>query len=370
MADHYRFSADRPWLDRVLPNMLAAVDWIEQERARTKELSIDGAKPPQWGLLPPGSTGDGAPNCYGFMGDAVTWRALDAVAAVLNEIDHPRAAGARAAADEYKQSILRGVEWARAHTPPYTLKSGQQIPFIANDIYNVWKINTGAKDPNVNFHIWWMDVGPLHLVDMGVLDAKSELTGYLLDAAQDRWMKGNVSTAEPYYNPQRAAFLGRDQIEDFVEMYYTLLVEGMDRQTFVTGEYHHGQQNLPSCDAEQSRTQRMTLVREAGGGVDYGAAIPRAWLQDGKRVAFTDARTYFGKTTLVIESQAAHGTITATITPPDRKDAPLRLRLRHPEAKPIASVNVNDRPLDRADIAGEWITLPAGRKTLRIVATY
>jgi len=370
MADHYRLSADRKWLDRVLPNMLSAVDWIEQERARTKQLGADGAKPPQWGLLPPGSTGDGAPNCYGFMGDAVTWRALDAMAAVLTEVDHPRAAATRAAADEYKASILRGVDFARTNTPAYTLKSGQKIPFIANDIYNVWKINMGVADPNVNFHIWWMDVGPLHLIDMGVLDAKSDLTGFLLDAAKDRWMKGNVSLAEPYYNPQRAAFLGRDQVEDFVEMYYTLLVEGMDRQTFVTGEYHHGQQNLPSCDAEQSRTQRMMLVRETDGGVDYASATPRAWLQDGKRVAFTDARTYYGKTTLVIESQAASGKIIATIKPPDRHAVPLKLRLRHPDAKPIVSVTVNGKRLDKTMINSEWIKLPAGREELRVVAGY
>lgn len=370
MADHFRLSADRTWLDHALPSMLAAVDWIEQERARTRQLNAAGQRPPQWGLLPPGSTGDGAPNCYGFMGDAVTWRGLDAVAAVLTEIEHPRAAATRAAADEYKTSILRGVDYARANTPAYKLKSGREIPFIANDIYNVWKINTGAADPNINFHIWWMDVGPLHLVDLGVLDAKSDLTGHLLDAAKDRWMKGNVSTAEPYYNPQRAAFLGRDQIDDFVEMYYTLLVEGMDRQTFVTGEYHHGQQNLPSCDAEQSRTQRMMLVREAADGVDYASATTRAWLADGKRIALTDARTYYGKTTLVIESHVSQGKITATVTPPNRKAVPLRVRLRHPETKPMVRVTVNGQALNQAAIQGEWVQLPAGHESLRIVAEY
>jgi len=370
MADHYRFSADRKWLDRVLPNMLAAVDWIETERQRTKVLRSDGNKPPQWGLLPPGSTGDGAPNCYGFMGDAVTWRALDAVAHVLEEIDHPRAAAIRDSANEYKQSILTGVEWAREHTPLYTLKSGTKIPFIANDIYNVWKINTNVADPNVNFHIWWMDVGPLHLVDLGVLDPRSDLTGFLLQAAQDRWMKGNVTLAEPYYAPQRTAFLGRDEIEEFITMYYTLLAEGMDRQTFVTGEYHHGQQNLPVCDAEQSRIQRMMLVRENQGGIDFGSAIPRAWMRDGKRIALTEARTYYGKTSIVIESQAARGTITTTINTPDRKDVPLRLRVRHPDAKPIQSVTVNGHPILPIDVEGEWIKLPRKEAALKVVVTY
>lgn len=370
MADHYRLSGDRAWLDRVLPKLLAAVDWIEAERSRTKKLDADGNKPPQWGLLPPGSTGDGAPNCYGFMGDAVTWRGLDAMAAVLEEIEHPQASTTRAAADDYKQSILRGIEWAQEHTPGYTLRSGETIPFIANDIYNVWKINTGVKDPNVNFHIWWMDVGPLHLVDLGVLDPKSDLTGHLLQAAQDRWMKGNVSTAEPYYAPQRTAFLGRDLVDDFLRMYYTLLVEGMDRQTFVTGEYHHGQQNLPFCDAEHSRTQRMMLVRENNGVVDYASALPRAWHQDGKRIAFTNAPTYYGRTSLVIESHADSGTIEAEITPPARKPVPLRLRLRHPDSRPIQGVTINGQAIDASHIQDEWIQLPAGQQKLKIVAKY
>jgi len=212
--------------------------------------------------------------------------------------------------------------------------------------------------------------GAATLVDLGVLSAQGDLTSNLLQAAKDRWMKGNVSTAEPYYNPQRTAFLGLDQIEDFVEMYYTLLVEGMDRQTFVTGEYHHGQQNLPFCDAEQSRTQRMMLVRENEEGVDYATATPRAWLRDGKRIAFSDACTYYGKTTLVIESHAAEGAIVAEVTPPGRKPVPLRVHLRHPERKPIRSATANGRSLTAKEIDGEWIKIPAGSQKVRIVAHY
>ena len=64
----------------------------------------------------------------------------------------------------------------------------------------------------------------------------------------------------------------------------------------------------------------MQLVRETDkGGIDYATATPRAWLEDGKTVAFEDGATYYGKTSMKIESQAAKGTITATIQPPDRK---------------------------------------------------
>jgi hypothetical protein len=150
-------------------------------------------------------------------------------------------------------------------------------------------------------------------------------------------------------------------------MYYTLLVEGMDRMTFVTGEYHKGQQNLPVCDAEQSRIQRMMLVRENLGGIDYASATPRAWLADGNRVALENGATYYGKTSLVIDAQTSSGLITATITPPDRKPVPLRLRLRHPQGKPIQSITLNGKPYNPTGIDGEWISLPAGTKEKLVV---
>jgi hypothetical protein len=373
LADHYRMSNDRAWLDRALPNLLKAVDWVAHERSRTMKDNADGTRPPHWGLLPPGATGDGAPHCYGFMGDAVTWRGLDATAAVLEDIGHARAAEVRAAADEYKRCILTGAEWAMANTPKYTMKStGEEIPFMANDIYNVWKINTGHENPNINYHIWFLDVGPLHLVDLGVVDPRSDMAKYMLMAAEDRWMGGNVSMAEPYYNPQRQIYLGQDDIPGFLLMYYTLLVDGMDRQTYVTGEYRHGQQNLPWGDAEQSRTQRMMLVRESEtGGIDYATATPRAWLEDGKQIGFSDASTYYGETSLSIESQAAQGTIKATITPPNRKAVPLRLRLRHPQGKAIESATINGKAAEADAIEGEWITLPQGTKgEIKVVAKY
>jgi hypothetical protein len=114
----------------------------------------------------------------------------------------------------------------------------------------------------------------------------------------------------------------------------------------------------------------MMLVRENNGMVDYASALPRAWHQDGKRIAFTNAPTYYGRTSLVIESHADSGTIEAEITPPDRKPVPLRLRLRHPDSRPIQGVTINGQVIDASHIQGEWIQLPAGQQKLKIVAKY
>ncbi|HNT36229.1 MAG TPA: hypothetical protein PKH07_14690, partial [bacterium] len=66
------------------------------------------------------------------------------------------------------------------------------------------------------------------------------------------------------------------------------------------------------------------------------------------------------------------GRIEALIKPPKRSPCgTIRLRLRHPEGKPIRSVTINGKPHDNFDREGEWIILPKNAKDdLKIVASY
>jgi hypothetical protein len=362
LSDHYRLSGDRPWLDRVLPNLLAACDWIQRERARTMKNAADGTRPPEWGLLPPGVTGDGAPPCYSYTTDAYTWAGLNAAAAALREIGHPRAAEITAAVDEYRQCILRSAAWAAEHTKPYRLTSGKTVPLVPIDLYNTWKIS------NENQHPWYLDVGPLHLVDCGVVDARSKLADQMIVVAEDHWLKNGLALDEPWYAPQRAVYLGRDQINRFLDVYYNELAEGMDRQVHSPVEGHAGVQNLPWADGEHVRFVRMMLIQEDGDGLMLCRAAPRAWLEQGKTIAFTGAPTYFGEVSLKVQSDVVHDRITAQVTPPVRKAVPVKLRIRHPQAKPIKTVRLNGQ--EAKDFSGEWITIPAGSKPSSLEVLY
>lgn len=366
LSEHYRLSGDRAWLDRVLPRLLAACDWIERERARGKAAGQGEERPPHWGLLPPGITGDGAPNAYSFFSEACAWQGIDSAAAVLREIQHPRAGELAAASSEYKRSILEAMRWASERAPPFRLRSGRLIPFVPIDLYNTWKINTG--DPTWNRHPWWLDVGPLHAVDLGAVGAESELAGWMILTAEDYWLKHGLSIDEPWYAPQRAVYLGRDQIDRFLEVYYNLLAEGMDRQIYAPVEGHGGVQNLPWADGEHTRTLRRMLIAEGEDSISLAAAIPRAWLDHGRRVAVRGAPTHFGRIGFMIESDLLSQRIKARLQPPDRRPAALRLRLRHPEGKPIRAVKVNGRPHE--DFGGEWIHLKPGAAALEVEAAY
>jgi hypothetical protein len=366
MAEHYRLSNDRAWLDRALPNILAACDWIERERDTTKKDGPDGKRLPHWGLLPPGVTGDGAPNCHSFFGESCTWRGLHSAAAVLRSIGHPRAGKLTTAADEYRKCIEDAMRWGSEHSPPYKLKDGRTIPFIPIDVYNSFKINTG--DPVWTRHPWWLDVGPLHAVDLGAIDPKSDLALWMIQIAEDYWLKNGLALDEPFYAPQRSVYLGRDEIEKFLHVYYNLLAEGMDRQMHAPVEGHGGVQNLPWGDAEHIRTVRTMLVQEEGDGLLLARAVPRRWLNHGKRIAIENLPTHFGKISYTIESDVLNKKITARITPPDRKPTPIHLRLRHPADTKILSVTVDG--VTHMAFEKEWVHLPASANALVVVAVF
>lgn len=362
MSDHYRLTRDGRWLKRALPAILAACDWVERERLTTKVDRPDGTRPPEWGLLSAGVTGDGAPPCYSFPTDAYTWAGLNAAAAVLRDIGHPRAAEMTAAAKEYRECIVRAAEWAVQNTPRHALASGGTVPLVPIDVYNTWKIS------DANRHPWWLDVGPLHLVDCGVLDAGSRLADWMITAAEDHWLKHGLALDEPWYAPHRAVYLGRDEVGKFLEVYYAELAEGVDRQTYVPVEGHKGVQNLPWADGESTRFLRMMMLREHGDSLELCPALPRAWLRDGQQVRVERAPTYFGEVSFTILSQASSGTITAVVTPPARTRVPIRLRIRHPDSRQIAAVTVNGRA--HSEFSGEWIELGATGRTMEIVAQY
>lgn len=98
-------------------------------------------------------------------------------------------------------------------------------------------------------------------------------------------------------------------------------------------EGHGGVQNLPWGDAEHVRSVRTMLVQEDGDSLTLARAVPRSWLNHGKRIAVERLPTHFGKVSYAIDSDLLNKRITARITPPDRKAVPIRLRLRHPSER-------------------------------------
>ena len=116
---------------------------------------------------------------------------------------------------------------------------------------------------------------------------------------------------------------------------------------------------------------RNLLVMEEGQKLWVARATPRAWLEQGKKIAVRNAPTYFGTLAYEIVSDVDHGRITATIEIPDR-NAPksVLVRFRHPTSAPIQSVRVNGKRWTRFNQDKEVIELTGLSGTATVVASY
>jgi hypothetical protein len=116
---------------------------------------------------------------------------------------------------------------------------------------------------------------------------------------------------------------------------------------------------------------RNLLVWEDGNTLWLAKAVPRHWLEQGKKIAVKDAPTRFGAVAYEIVSDVDRGKIAATIEMPSR-GAPksVLLRLRHPKASFIQSVMVNGNPWTSFDPLKELVELRGLTGHVIVVASY
>lgn len=118
-------------------------------------------------------------------------------------------------------------------------------------------------------------------------------------------------------------------------------------------------------------TRWMLVFEEPSAEVLWLAkATPRLWLEDGKRVAVTNAPTRWGKVGFELRSHLDSGTIEGRLNLPRRPmQAQIKVRLRAPDNHRMQAVSVNGKSWNEFDAKQETVTLPpnsAGRVDLLI----
>jgi len=362
LCRHYLLTRDEAWLKTALPHILASVDWIQRERKQTLTLGAKGEKNIGYGLLPAGNGCDAGTIDQYWYNEVYTWQGLNEAAKLLHRIGHPRGGEIERAAGEYRQCILDALLKVTAAAPKLKLPGGEEIPFIPLGVHDKLSVQQCAGI--------YLDIGPAHLIESGVLPAESKLARWIMQATEAFCMRLGLSVFEPNYCPQRAYYLDRDQIHKFLLTFYSYLCVGLSPNLYSGVEEWKGIQLDQFTYGEYLRLVQMMLIRENQGRLLLGQAIPRPWLEEGKKIAVNNAKTGYGPVSFAIESHVAKGLIEATIDPPAWSAVPIQLRLRHPEQKPIRSVTVNGRAFQDFDVKTETIRLPADNKTLRVIAQY
>ena len=387
LAEHWRYTRDRAWMERTLPAMIRACDWITSERAATMTLDPDGSRPIEYGFLPSGALEDVQDYWYWLATNAAMVWGFDGLAEAITDYGHPEAARLAREAKAFHDDVAAGLREARIRTPVVRLRDGTYVPKFPSHLHE-----RGRS------HGWIRETleGALFLPVMGLLDPTAAETTWILEDYEDNlYISEQYGYAIPVFNEfwfSRGGismqanlldgplpYLDRDEVKHFLRAYFNGFASAFDPQVRMCNEHSLPELGRPSGDhfktsdeAQSTSWLRLMFVNDRGPDLLLGQALPRPWLADGRSVHIDRAATHYGPVSLRITSAAASGTIRAEVGLPQR-NPPRRicLRLRHPEAKPLQAVSINGRPHTNFDTAKEWIVLPADAAGIQdIVASY
>ncbi len=388
LAEHYGYTRDDAWLRRVAPAIVEGCDWVARERRRmTEQAARAPIRAIERGLLPPGRLEDIGDWRTWMVTNVYSWWGMSNVARALRAVGHPEAPRLLAEADAYHAALVAACTEAMRRSPVVRLRDGRWIPHVPSDLHRRgrsfgWLTETlegaihlviaGAVEPQGRLATWIVQDYEDNLY-------LSEEFGYrLADADFERlWFShGGISQqANLLNNP--LPYLYRDEPKHFLRAYFNAFAVSYFPDTRMMTEHAlpaigdwRGDHYKSSDEANSAWWLRLMFVAERGDDLWLGAAVPRAWLADGRTVGIRDARTYFGPMSMQLESGAAKGWIRMTLVPPTRNPPRfIRARFRHPDGLPMVRCEVDGRPCDRFGPDRDWVEVP-GREAPREITAY
>ncbi|MBI2301707.1 MAG: hypothetical protein HYU66_22625 [Armatimonadetes bacterium] len=335
---HYHaMTGDRAWLERAVPAMLRACDWI---RATRRQAAPDS---PFAGLLPAAvadgeSLWDGKHHIVGY--DIWNLRGLfctaDAAHA-LGLVQQAEALEAEAAA--FQRDIGAAVERSGLHYfPPSWEKEG--TPWGNTEL--LWPtLLFDRQDPRVTALL---------------KHVRTELGGGFHEGTI-RWM-GTEGAIHPYlsaYNTMDS--LARDEDETVVREFYWYLLHSSASHAFPEGIFYRRRfawsDTIPhgTGAANYAILLRHMLVEERGAELHLLPAVPDGWLVAGQRIRLTRLPTTFGHVDLEVRGERSG--VRVHLTAPDRVK-PAKVVLHLPQSRTLLDPPAGIEVVSRPDQAVRW----------------
>ena len=341
LSEHYNLTGDKAWLQRVAKNMVAAGDWlIEQRKLAPKDGLCKG-------LIKFRPYCDYADPEYNYFSDACCCVGLEKAASALRAIGMAQDAQRFASeARSYRADILASMDAAAIVKPDGTI-----LPLVPDTQRLLKGSGYGGGE--------YYGLVASCLLDSEFLPAGDKRSYWITDLMEQK--KGLIAglcqfgpdgVDHAYTYGYLMTELKRGDPRKVLLGFWSMLAYGMTRDTYsgvectsiVTGSNSWTLPHLYSC-TQQLRLLRNMLLREDGETLRIGDAIPRAWLEDGRKIEVRSAPTRFGDVSFTIASKAKSGRISVHLSPPTRSAPKLiRITLRHPTDAPIRGVSLNGKP--------------------------
>ena len=378
-AEHYFYTRDRHWLQKVAPAMVKACDWIIESRQTTMQHDAQGAKVLQYGLMPPGQPYD-TPLTKGdkyfyCMTDGYTCQGFQRIAAALADAGHSEGPRLVREAASYRSDILEAMRRVRNNDPtlpPYPEELHGEAGWATFCSGALSLVDADLVDPEdpafvqiENYMKQNFNCGVLGLSGRCHQDDKHNLGSYYVTITED-----------VYHH----AWIVRGEVEKALLSFYSTLAFGVDKETLGAIErfmlydrryapfYMDASGGMRIC-----KMLRRTLLLERESELRLLPAAPRRWLEQGKTIQVADMPTYFGGIDLQVNSQVLQQKITVDlklhVARPDRLKR-VSLRVPHPTKQPIKRVILNGEPWTKFHPDSEMVQLEPSLRRHEIVVYY
>ena len=381
LVEHYRYTGDPEWLQRVAPHLVDACDMVTRERQATKCLDESGSRVPEYGLMPAGHLEDNPEWRYWFAVDSHAYNGMRGVAEVLADIDHPEAERLAQDAAAFREDIRAAARRAMTESPVVRLLDGTYVPHIPTI--------AGLRG---RFWGWIRETayGAIHLLEANVFDPCEEEMTWVLKDLEDNlyvsrqygrpvdleryWFSHGGITIQPGLTDQAINYLRRGQIEHGLRALFNFFGVALypDVRVFTEHpviELGHGVGPFykTSDEAKALVWLRAFLMREVDDALHLAIGAPRAWFAPGESFGLHRMASFFGPVSFTVVSADVSVTWDVQLDD-DRKPEELILHLRLPDGARIKAVTVNGQPHSDVDADAEvvHITNPATALLVRV----
>jgi hypothetical protein len=341
------------------------------------------------------------PSCdwhWYYCDNAFSLQGLRRFADALAEFDPQAAWKYRGEADAFQKDLRRAVDREAALAPVRLGRDGKFRSFIPRmaDARGLTGPELGAPQfPDCDKFIGALplaepyaalDANDSRMVDtLNVMEELGTSASAVREREEARQKKGLPADEAWFWHPfailpkashNANIYLLQDDVPNFLRFWMNAYAAMVGANGKLWEHWHLG--SYPDCNDPDNGTAgwflenfRNLLVMEDGPSLWVARATPRAWLEQGRKVAVRNAPTCFGALTYEIVSDADHGRITATVEIQSRHPPrSILLRFRHPQAAPIKSVQVNGKRWTRFNQDKEIIELVGLTGTATVTATY
>ena len=350
LVEHWRLSRDATWLQRVYPQVVKAVKWVQQARRREKDPAS-----PFFGVLPAAPADgenlwNGKHHILGY--DWWSLRGLQSAAAAARALGKDKDAAAFAKEfEDFRKCIFQALD-----------KTG--LPYIPPSYE---KVGTHWGNLEVIFPSLLIDpqdkrlTATLDFVRTKFGEVEGEGGGFIEGIIQ--WSPPQRGAIHPYMSQfVTNSHIVRGEQAEAVDGFYSFLLHTTSTNAFPEGVYYRRRQawgnTLPHqwAAALYAITFRNMLVREQGDTLHLLSAVPRHWLDAGKRIRVAGAPTHFGQAGFT--ASAEKDAIRVQVVPPDR-NPPRKLIIHLPEGIEATEASIDGTKLQIADRRA--VLLPADR---------